>query len=157
MSRRERHDPTAARAWALMQDLVEGQDRRAELARTLGFRLGGGRSTVLLRLRDGPATLVELAAAIGSDAPYATVVVDQLETHGLVARGPHPDDRRRKLVSLTPAGEQAVATVDAVWRRPPAELQRLDGAHLQQLVTLLTELTPDEPPRDTRPPGQEAR
>jgi len=33
-----------------------------------------------------------------------THIVDKLEEHGLAQRGPHPDDGRRKRVSITPAG-----------------------------------------------------
>ncbi|MCW2497234.1 MarR family transcriptional regulator [Jatrophihabitans sp.] len=128
------------RAWALMYRFVEAQNRRGELAQALGFRLGGGRGKVLAQLRSGPATLRELAEANGVDAPYATVIVDKLEEHGLVARQPHPDDRRRKLVSLTAAGEAALATADAVLLRPPAAIGQLTAEEVGQLTGLLTRL-----------------
>lgn len=65
-------------------------------------------------------TLTQLAKANGVDAPYATLIVDKLKAHGLVERQLHPDDRRRKLVTLTTAGRDAIATVDAILRPPPA-------------------------------------
>jgi len=124
-----------------MQQFVEGQNRRAELAEALGFRLGGGRGKVLFQLHDGPATLSELAEANGVDAPYATLIVDKLEAQGLVERRPHPDDRRRKLVTLTSAGLDAVATADAILRRPPAAINRLRPDDVERLVGLLTRLS----------------
>ncbi|MFJ9846056.1 MarR family winged helix-turn-helix transcriptional regulator [Kitasatospora sp. NPDC101155] len=138
-------------AWALMQRFVEAQNRRGELADTLGFRLGGGRGKFLFQLREGPATLRQLAQANGLDAPYTTLIVDRLEAQGLVERRPHPEDKRRKLVSLTAAGRDAVATADAVLLRPPAALGSLTAEDLGQLVGLLTRLLeadadePDDP------------
>ena len=136
-------DDTATRAWTSLYAFVEAQGRRAELAEALGFSLGGGRGKVLTRLGGGPRTLRDIAADIGVDAPYATVIVDKLESHGLVERRPHPDDRRRKLVALTDAGREALTTVEAILRRPPAAMGRLTAAQQQTLLDLLTELTDD--------------
>jgi DNA-binding MarR family transcriptional regulator len=127
-------------AWALMQRFVDAHNRRGELAEALGFGLGGGRGKVLFQLRDGPATLGQLAEANGVDAPYATLIVDKLEAHGLVERRPHPDDRRRKLVALTAAGRDAIATADAIWLRPPRAIKDLSPDELGQLTGLLTRL-----------------
>ncbi|PWI43207.1 adhesin [Streptomyces sp. ICBB 8177] len=124
-----------------MQRFVEAHSRRGELAEALGFRLGGGRGKVLLQLRGGPMTLGQIAAAHNVDAPYATLIVDKLEAHGLVERRPHPDDRRRKLVTLTEAGHQAIATADAILLRPPRAVEALTPDELGQLTALLTRLT----------------
>lgn len=137
------HD-TATRAWTSLYAFVEAQGRRAELAEALGFSLGGGRGKVLTRLGDGPLSLRDIAAEIGVDAPYATVIVDKLESHGLVERRPHPDDRRRKLVALTDAGHRALTTVEHILRRPPAAMRRLTQAQQRTLVDLLADLTTDE-------------
>jgi DNA-binding MarR family transcriptional regulator len=123
-----------------MQRFVEGHNRRGELAEALGFRLGGGRGKILFQLRDGPLTLSQLAEANGVDAPYATLIVDKLEAHGLVERCPHPADRRRKLVTLTPAGHDAIATADAVLLRPPLAFANLSADDAEQLTGLLARL-----------------
>jgi DNA-binding MarR family transcriptional regulator len=128
------------RAWALMHQFVEAHNRRGELADALGFRLGGGRGKVLFQLREGPMTLRQLAEANGVDAPYATLIVDKLEAHGLVERQPHPDDRRRKLVTLTTAGHDAIATADAILLRPPPAIETLPADDLGYLNALLTRL-----------------
>jgi DNA-binding MarR family transcriptional regulator len=85
-------------------------------------------------------TLSQLAEANSVDAPYATLIVDKLEAHGLVERRPHPDDRRRKLVTLTAAGHNAIATADAILLRPPPAIRSLPADDLGQLTELLTRL-----------------
>jgi DNA-binding MarR family transcriptional regulator len=132
-------DP-AQQVWALMQGFVEAHTRRGELAEALGFRLGGGRGKILFQLREGPLTLSRLAEINGIDAPYATVIVDKLEAHGLVERRPHPDDKRRKLVVLTTAGFDAIATADTILLRPPAAISSLETADLVQLGEILARL-----------------
>lgn len=123
-----------------MQRFVEAHSRRGELAEALGFRLGGGRGKFLFQLREGPLTLRQLAQANGLDAPYATLVVDKLEAHGLVERRPHPDDRRRKLVTLTTAGHDAIATADSILLRPPAAMRTLPPDALGRLAELVAQL-----------------
>lgn len=130
----------AEHAWALMHQFVEAQSRRSELAEALGFRLGGGRGKVLFHLRSGPLTLRQLAEANGVDAPYATLIVDKLEAHGLVERLPHPDDRRRKLVTLTAAGHSAIASADAILLRPPPAMSTFSPDELAQLAAFVTRL-----------------
>jgi len=75
-----------------MQQFVDSHNRHVDLAQALGFRLGAGRGKILFQLRDGAMTLTDLAEANGVDAPYATLIVDKLEAHGLVERQPHPED-----------------------------------------------------------------
>ncbi len=131
---------TSEQAWALMQQFVDSHNRHGDLAQALGFRLGAGRGKVLFQLRHGAMTLSDIAETNGTDAPYATLIVDKLEAHGLVERLPHPDDRRRKLVSLTAAGHEAIATADAILLRPPQAVGTLRTDELQQLIELLTRL-----------------
>jgi DNA-binding MarR family transcriptional regulator len=133
-------DDPIRQVWTLMRRFVEAHSRHGELADALGFRLGGGRGKVLLQLRQGPRTLREIAEANGVDAPYATLIVDKLEAHGLVERRPHPDDRRRKLVTLTAAGHRALDTCDAILLRPPAAVGTLPPEDLDRLGELLARL-----------------
>jgi DNA-binding MarR family transcriptional regulator len=127
-------------AWELMRGFVEAHSRHDELAEALGFRLGGGRGKILFQLHDRPMTLSELAEANNLDAPYVTLIVDKLEAHGLVQRQPHPDDRRRKLVTLTAAGHNAIATANAILLRPPPAMSTLPAGDLRQLTELLTRI-----------------
>lgn len=138
----------AEQAWTLMQQFVDSHNRHGDLARALGFRLGTGRGKVLFQLRHGAMTLTELADANGVDAPYATLIVDKLEAHGLVERKLHPDDRRRKLVTLTAAGRDAIATADAIFLRPPRAIGTLRAQELRQLIQLLKRLIEADEPGD---------
>jgi DNA-binding MarR family transcriptional regulator len=58
----------------------------------------------------GPAKMADLADQVGISARNMTAVVDALEQAGLVARRPHPADRRAILIELTPGGVRAVET-----------------------------------------------
>src|SRR5271170_742481 len=96
------------RAWALIVGLVMDTrgDWRRKVAEATGLPFT--RTRALRRLAGGPLTLRELAESLGTDAPAATVAVNDLEERGLVTRGEHPDDRRAKLVALTAAGRAIV-------------------------------------------------
>jgi DNA-binding MarR family transcriptional regulator len=131
-----------------MQRFVDSHNRHGDLARSLGFRLGAGRGKILFQLRHGAMTLTELAEANGVDAPYATLIVDKLEAHGLVERHAHPDDRRRKLVTLTTAGQEAIATAEAILLRPPRAIAALAQDQLHQLTELLERLIATDEPDD---------
>jgi len=132
-----------------MQQFVDAHSRHGDLANALGFRLGAGRGKILFQLRNGPLTLSQLAEVNGFDAPYATLVVDKLESHGLVGRRAHPADRRRKLVTLTAAGQAAIATADAIVRRPPRAVNALRAEELGQLTCLLHRLIDADKPNES--------
>jgi DNA-binding MarR family transcriptional regulator len=141
-----------ARVWSALQAFVGAQDRRAELREALGLGRGTGRVTVLLALTRGPMTLRGIAEANGVDAPYATVIVDKLESRGLVRRTPHPDDNRRKLVVLTDAGRDAAALAERILAEPPAALASLPAGDLARLGEILARLSPPDAARPG-PPG----
>jgi DNA-binding MarR family transcriptional regulator len=120
-----------------MRKFVDGHSRHRDLKEALGFSLGDGRGKVLFQLSTGPLTHGQLAELNQTTGPYVSLIVDKLEEHGLVQRGPHPDDRRRKLVSLTPSGLNAIATAEAILYRPPAAITTLTDQELNQLIDLL--------------------
>ena len=120
-----------------MRQFVEGHSRHGDLAAALGFSLGAGRGKILFQLRTGPLTHSRLAELNQTTGPYISLIVDKLEEHRLVQRGPHPDDRRRKLVSLTPAGRDAIATAEAILYRPPAAISVLTDEELSHLIDLV--------------------
>ena len=61
--------------------------------------------------RLGPSSLVELAR--DQETPHPSIVrqVDALENRGYAQRSPHPEDRRIKVVSLTPKGMELIPTL----------------------------------------------
>jgi DNA-binding MarR family transcriptional regulator len=79
----------------------------------------------------------ELADSLTIDPPNATVVVDELESQGLVRRRAHPTDRRAKLAEATPKGRRVAARADLILSLPPADLQELAPADLRALRRIL--------------------
>ena len=134
----------ARQVWQTMQTFVEANGRKHAMQTALGFRLGGGRGKILFKLRERPMTLTEIAECHGIDASYATIIVDKLESLDLVERTPHPDDRRRKLVRLTPAGLEVAIKADAILAEPPPALLALSATDLAQLDLLLRPLAEPE-------------
>jgi DNA-binding MarR family transcriptional regulator len=123
-----------------MRQFVDEHGRHSDLKEALGFSLGAGRGKVLFQLRAGPLTHGQLAELNHTTGPYVSLIVDKLEEHGLVQRGPHPDDRRRKLVFLTPSGLDAIATAEAILYNAPVSFAALTGEELKQLIALLQRL-----------------
>lgn len=76
------------------------------------------RATVLWELRRvGPVTQRALSDAMRVTPRNVTGLVDALESQGLVARRPHPTDRRATLVDLTAAGNNVVALLSAAYQQ----------------------------------------
>lgn len=143
MTTRQQH---AARAWAAMRTLVLDQnDRRAEVAEALGMSFI--RIKAVRQVAAGPKTMRALAVAIGSDAPYTSVLVQDLAERGLIERTEHPEDRRVKVVSITAAGRELAAQADAILNEPSVLLQSLDAADLAELDRILSVLVAEPAPR----------
>ena len=79
----------------------------------------------------------ELAARLGTDKPYMTIMIDDLEQRGLVTRIVSPDDRRVKVLALTDTGREIAETAERLVSEPPPGLSRLDPDELATLVRLL--------------------
>jgi DNA-binding MarR family transcriptional regulator len=129
----------AARVWRGMRALVlEHHDRRREVCEALDMSFI--RTKALRRLAAEPMTMRELAARLATDAPYTTLVVDDLERRGLVERSAHPTDRRSKIVTATPAGLKAAELAEAILGEPPAPVRDLDPADLAALDRIIARL-----------------
>jgi DNA-binding MarR family transcriptional regulator len=63
---------------------------------------------VFARLRQGPASIGDIAAEMGFTHQAASARVNELERGGLVRRVRNPDDGRSRLVELTSQGLQAL-------------------------------------------------
>lgn len=143
---------TAWQVWRTMTDLVVSQDRRELAASAVGLPFV--RLRALRRVASQPLTLRELAAATGVDAPYATVVVDDLAAKGYVTREPHPTDRRARFVTITDSGREAARRGEAILRTPPPGLAALPESDLLALQRILARVTDEEhrPTGGTAPP-----
>ena len=131
----------AGRIWAALRDLTDGYPSKEVLREALNLGRGSGRVKALLWLTEGPLSLSELAEAVRVDAPYATLIVDNLEERGLVERRPDPADRRRKLVALTPEGKEAAHRAQRIKSEPPPGFASLTAAELDVLEDLVQRIT----------------
>jgi DNA-binding MarR family transcriptional regulator len=130
---------SAERTWQELRDLVLGADRRRDVTDALGMSFA--RVKALRHLLERAMTGRELAADLSTDPPFVTVMVDDLEQRGLVARTPHPTDRRAKLITLTPAGRKAANKANKLLGEPPPALRALppeDLAALERIVAALS-------------------
>jgi DNA-binding MarR family transcriptional regulator len=143
----------AGSAWTIMSEFVRRFDPTEELRRTLALGRGTGRVKTLLGLAEGPLSVAQLAQAVGVDAPYATLIVNELQALGLVSRTGDEHDRRRKLVALTAHGREAVHTAQGIIARPPAELHALAVEDLADLRAILERLTGPRQEAPRRPSG----
>lgn len=73
------------------------------------------------------ATAVELGVHLGVTKQAAVQLVDELERRGYVERGPHPTDRRSRMVVLAPRGWACVASVVRRWGEVEARWGDLIG------------------------------
>ena len=92
-------------------------------------------------LHKGPQTITEIQAKVLLASGSMTAAVDRLERKGLVVRGSAPNDRRAKILELTPEGK---SVVEAAFRRHAAELDAamavLNQKEKRQLYGLLKKL-----------------
>jgi DNA-binding MarR family transcriptional regulator len=145
----------AAPAWRIMRALVLDNERRREVCDALGMSFI--RIKALLRLADGPLAMGELASSLATDAPYMTLVVDDLEQRGLVERQAHPHDRRAKVVVATDRGRAEGRRARAILETPPAAFADLSPDDLEALVRILSVFGPLQAPGDASPPGPGGR
>jgi DNA-binding MarR family transcriptional regulator len=76
-----------------------------DCAGDLGLALSDAQALWLLAAAEA-LTTKELAGKLGIDPANASTLVTRLERRGLVRRGPAADDRRKRLVTLTPDGSE---------------------------------------------------
>lgn len=97
---------------------------------------------ILNALIDDPGEdQVTLAGKVAFDAATFGSVIGRLEGKGWVRREPDEADRRRKLLWVTPDGEQAALRMKrAVAKAQNRILAPLDAAERDELITLLGKL-----------------
>ncbi|SDI76926.1 transcriptional regulator, MarR family [Frankineae bacterium MT45] len=133
-------DASARAAFMMMRSVVLDNDSRAAVAEELGMSFV--RAKALRHLAQQSQRLRELAQALAIDAPYATVIIDDLEERGLVERRVDPADRRCRLVSVTAAGAAVASRAEEILSTPPTSLTSLPDEELIELNRILRRIQP---------------
>lgn len=104
---------------------------------------------ILNTLMDRPGVdQVTLAGQVAFDAATSGSVIGRLEAKGWVRREPDREDKRRKLLWVTPEGERTVSRMKRVVGRAQGRiLGPLDEAEREQLLWLLHKLVESDDPK----------
>jgi DNA-binding MarR family transcriptional regulator len=139
----KRGEPDACRAWQLLMRFFFAQ--RAHLPSSgAEFDLSPVQCHVLHLIEPGqPMPMRRLAETLACDASNVTGLVDRLESRGLVARRASPDDRRVKVLDLTPTGSRLRAELLARMTGRQLPLSRLSAQDQRTLVRILETLIGD--------------
>ena len=119
--------------------LLRNALQAGSLAMSEPFGLPTGSLTVMALVAANPgSSQAELAAMAGITGPSLVGILDDLEQRGLVARTRDAADRRRNMLTLTPAGTETMTALFAAVSPIEAPLlEALGEADLLQLAALL--------------------
>lgn len=142
-------DALPARLRVLPTWLISQLENRAH--RRLTERLGAvgsrGYHYRLLAALDefGPASQASLGRRTGMNRSDVVAAVNELVGQGLAERAGDPDDRRRNVVTMTPAGAARLRLLDAVLAEVQDELLApLSPAERAEFARLLTRILAPE-------------
>jgi DNA-binding MarR family transcriptional regulator len=123
----------AHEAWGLLSGLVYPPPFAA-IARDLDLRPAAFGT---LRMLDRPRTMSEVADALHCDNSNVTGIVDNLEEKGLAQRRASEEDRRVKLIELTPEGRRVQTHLSKAFATPPDWVDSLSTVDQQGLRDIL--------------------
>jgi MarR family transcriptional regulator, organic hydroperoxide resistance regulator len=139
-----RTEPDACRAWQLLVKFFFAQ--REHFPSGADVDLSPVQCHVLHLIEPGrPLPMARLAETLACDASNVTGLVDRLEVRGLIRRRASPNDRRVRVLQLTPAGSRLRAQLLRRMTGGSHPLSRLSLVQRRMLVRILEALV-DEPP-----------
>lgn len=121
---------SAAQLATLLRDAITRLNRRVRQTRPVGELTVTQLSALTSLQLAGALTPRELADVERVQPPTMTKIIGKLEERGLVARTPHPTDRRQVILAATEQGRTVYA--------------QFERARDEWLAQRLAELTPDE-------------
>ncbi|KVM86205.1 MarR family winged helix-turn-helix transcriptional regulator [Burkholderia stagnalis] len=87
--------------------------------------LTNGQFSLLMSLnRPHPPAMKDVSALLAMDRTTLTAALKPLERRDLIVITQDPDDRRSRLLSLTPAGHRLLAKAFPVWQQAHAEIEK---------------------------------
>jgi MarR family transcriptional regulator, organic hydroperoxide resistance regulator len=144
MAAMTRADADPCRAWQLLVKFFFAQ---REHLPSMGeeFELSPVQCHVLHLIEpERPLPMARLADTLRCDASNVTGLVDRLEARGLVQRRPSADDRRVKVIQLTPTGSRLRAQLLRRVTGGSCALSRLSASKQRSLVRILEALVEDK-------------
>ena len=88
------------------------------------FELTNQQFSLLMSLnRSEPPGMAAVASVLAMDRTTLTAALKPLERRGLVKVTVDPDDKRGRLLKLTPAGQKLLARAMPIWTRTHAEIE----------------------------------
>ena len=130
----------ACRAWQLLVRFFFAQREHLPPARG-ELDLSPAQCHVLHLIEPGrPLPMRRLADTLSCDASNVTGLVDRLEARGLVERQPSTEDRRVKVLQLTPAGSRLRSSLLRRMTAQSHPLSQLSAQQQRALVKILESL-----------------
>jgi DNA-binding MarR family transcriptional regulator len=126
--------------WLISRTYAHSHRLLAEGFATAGVR--GYHYRLLAALEEfGPASQAALGRRTSIDRSDVVAALNELAERGLIERSPDPDDRRRNVVTITPAGTEQLAALDETLAGVQDKLLApLSTAERKQLIGLLNRL-----------------
>ena len=141
-----RGEGDACRAWQLLVKFFFAQREHLPSSSAEGD-LSPAQCHLLHLIEPGQGLAMgRLAQMLSCDASNITGLVDRLEARGLVQRRPSPDDRRVKVLQLTPTGLRIRAQLLRRMTGRAFPLSRLPTDQQRALVKILESLVDDNRP-----------
>ena len=105
--------------------------------------LTSGQFSLMMSLnRPEPPSMGTVASFLAMDRTTLTAALKPLERRGLVRLTADADDRRRRLVALTPKGRTVLARAIPLWQRAHAEVDGMladdDADHLRSNLRMVS-------------------
>jgi DNA-binding MarR family transcriptional regulator len=139
-----RADQDACRAWQLLMKFFFAQRPHLPSSRG-GFDLSPIQCHVLHLIEPGrPLPMSRLADTLSCDASNVTGLIDRLESRGLVLRRSSPQDRRVKVLHLTPAGARLRTQLLRQMTGGSVPLSRLSLGQQRALLKILEALVDEK-------------
>jgi DNA-binding MarR family transcriptional regulator len=126
--------------WLITRAYAHSHRLLADGFAAAGFR--GYHYRLLAALEEfGPASQAALGRRTSIDRSDVVAALNELAARGLIQRSPDPDDRRRNVITITPAGTEQLRTLAPILDGVQDQLLApLSPAERTQLIGLLTRL-----------------